>query len=536
MVNTTSLVSQFQGFNALPALRQVGLMIGLAASVAVGVAVVLWSQQPNYSLLYASISNTDAGKVLDALDKLAIPYQLDNSSGAITVPANKVREARLKLATLGLPSSSITGLEFLEKDQAVGTSRMIQTARYHRALAGELSRTIATLDSVESARVHLAIPKQSVFIRNRAKPSASVLVNLYPGRELDDTRLAGVVHLVASSITDLEAEQVTVVDQKGRLLTEANLSDELMGRNARLKFSEQVEESYVKHVVNILAPIVGPDGVRAQVKAEIDFTSIEETSETFDSDPPAIRSEQVDEQQSPGQGPFGVPGALTNQPPPAGVSAVPSEQAQESPALTKSTHSTRNYELDRKIAHTRNIPGHVQRLSVAVVVDYRTQTNKAGKVERVPIKPEEMEYINTLVKEAVGFDEQRGDSMNVINVSFKEPSMLEPVPAPPFWDQPWVLDLVKQFFGIILVLFLILGVLRPVMRGLAVKGRTASVATLPENSQNAQLPGQEQPLSLTNQAGQHEDRYHQQLNQARSLVKEDPKRVAQVVKTWLNAD
>jgi flagellar M-ring protein FliF len=536
LVNAQSLVSQFQGFNKLTALRQVGLMIGLAASVAVGVAVVLWSQKPNYSLLYASISNTDAGKVLDALDKLGIPYQLENGTGAITVPSNKVREARLKLATLGLPSSSITGLEFLEKDQTIGTSRMIQTARYHRALAGELSRTIATLDSVESARVHLAIPKQSVFIRNRRKPSASVLVNLYPGRELDDIRLSGIVHLVASSITDLEAEQVTVIDQKGRLLTEANLSEELMGRNARLKYSEQVEEGYVKHIVDILSPIVGPEGVRAQVKAEIDFTRTEETSETFNPDPPSIRSEQVDEQQTPSQGPFGVPGALTNQPPPAGVSAQAPEQAQESPTLTKSTHSTRNYELDRKIAHTRNLPGHVKRLSVAVVVDYRNQPNKAGKVERVPIKSEDMDYITTLVKKAVGFDEQRGDSVNVINVSFKEPSKFEPVAAPPFWEQSWVLDLVKQFLGIILVLFLIFGVLRPVMRGLAEKGRTAGAMALPGSEQEAQLPGQEQPLSLPNQAGPHEDRYHQQLSQAKSLVKEDPKRVAQVVKTWLNAE
>jgi flagellar M-ring protein FliF len=536
LVNTQSLVSQFQGFNKLTALRQVGLMIGLAASVAVGVAVVLWSQQPNYSLLYASISNTDAGKVLDALDKLGIPYQLENGTGAITVPSNKVREARLKLATLGLPSSSIMGLEFLEKDQTIGTSRMIQTARYHRALAGELSRTIATLDSVESARVHLAIPKQSVFIRNRRKPSASVLVNLYPGRELDDIRLAGIVHLVASSIPDLEAEQVTVIDQKGRLLTEANLSDALRGRHARLKYSEQVEESYVKHIVDILSPIVGPEGVRAQVKAEIDFSSVEETSETFDPDPPAIRSEQVDAQQTSGQGAFGVPGALTNQPPPAGVSALTPEQAQEPPALTKSTRSTRNYELDRKIAHTRNLPGHVKRLSVAVVVDYRNQTNEAGNVERVPIKSQEMDYLTTLVKKAVGFDEQRGDSVNVINVSFKEPAKFAPVAEPPIWEQSWVLDLVKQFLGVLLVLFLIFGVLRPVMRGLAEKGRFADVTALPESDQEAQLPGQEQRLSLTNQAGPHEDRYQQQLSQARTLVQEDPRRVAQVVKTWLNAD
>ena len=538
LVNSQNLVSQFQGLSRLPALKQVGLLVGLAASVALGVAIVLWSQQPNYSLIYASMAPREVGNVLDALDKFGIPYRLDHRAGAVLVPAGRVHEARLNLATLGLPKSDVKGLELLDKDQTLGTSRMIETARYHRALAGELSRSIATLESVESARVHLAIPKQSVFVRNRQKPSASVLVNLYPGRELDETRLAGIIHLVASSIPGLEAEQVAVVDHKGRLLTESGFADEVTRSNARLKYTQQLEKSYISHILDILAPIVGTEGVRAQVKADIDFTSVEKTSESYNPDPAAIRSEQVDEQKSTGPGAQGIPGALTNQPPPAGTVAEPSEAAGTSTPLSQTRRSTRNYELDRTLAHSRSLPGTVQRLSVAVVVDYRKQVNKAGKIERVPLEAEEMDYINALVKETVGFEEKRGDTVNVINVSFKDnkDKALEPLPDPPLWDQPWLTDILKQVLGVTLVLFLILGVLRPVMKGLAEKGATPQVMALTSDGENKQLPEHHDALSLTNQQGDGQDKYEQQLSYAKSIVHQDPKRAAQLVNSWVSED
>lgn len=544
IVNTEQLVSQFQGFGKLPALKQLGLMLGLAASVALGVGVVLWSQQPNYSLLYASISTTDAGHVVDALDKFGITYRLDLNSNAVMVPSEKVHEIRLKLATLGLPKSDVTGLEFLDKDQSLGTSRMIETARFHRALAGELSRSIATLESVDSARVHLAIPKQSVFIRTRTKASASVLVNLHPGRKLDESRIAGIVHLVASSITGLEADEVTVIDQQGHLLTDSNVSGALATRNSRLKYNEQVEQGYVKRIMDILTPIVGTNGVRAQVSADVDFTSVEKTSETFKPDEPAIRSEQLDERQLAGPEPLGIPGALTNQPPPAGTTAEGSAAAGEPPPVTTTKRATRNYELDRTLSHSRNVPGQIQRLSVAVVVDYRRRHNEAGKMERVPLRPEEMDYITTLVKEAVGFKAQRGDSVNVINASFVNADEFEPLPEPPLWEQPWIFDALKQFMGVALVLILVFGVLRPVMRGLVQETKQASRDALPADSGNEQLSGPEDTLSLTHQGGEggvaaitsEDGTYQESLQQVVAAVQEDPKLVSQVVKGWLAAE
>jgi flagellar M-ring protein FliF len=434
-------------------------------------------------------------------------------------------------------------MEFLEKDQALGTSRLIETARYHRALAGELSRSIATLDSVESARVHLAIPKRSVFVRNRSEPTASVLVNLYPGRALEDMQIAGIVHLVASSIPDLEAEQVTVVDQKGRLLTTNHVAGDITMRTAHFNYTRRLEESYVKRIVDILTPIAGAEGVRAQVSADVDLTSVEQTSEVYNPETTSVRSEQVEEQKSSESNPLGVPGALSNQPPEKGSFEEQSSGVEQGPPMSTNRRSTRNFEIDRTLSHSRTLPGSVKRLSVAVVVDYRLQANEKGVVERVPLQAEEMTYIKTLVKEAVGFDQQRGDSVNVINASFKEVSDAEPV-SMPLWKEPWLIDILKQFLGVLFVLFLLFGVLRPVLKSLADKGNAPEVLALPAEEAQGELPMGEDRLSLTNQQGAPQQRrpltpeqqMEVRLNQARSLVQDDPKRGAQVVKTWLVED
>ena len=271
LVNPENISAQARGFNALPVMRQVGLMFGLAASVALGFYVVLWARTPEYSMLYGALSNVETAEVAAALDSAAIPYRLERGSGAITVPAENVHEARLKLAGRGLPRGNGTGFELLNEEQGFGTSQFMEQARYNRAIEGELARTIATLQSVESARVHLAIPKRSVFVRDKDKPRASVVLMLYSGARLDDERLAGIVHLVASSVPGLDAGRVTVVDQGGRLLT-ANGDGEGMGGSARqLTYTRKVQDGYIKRIEDILYPIVGEQGVRAQVSADIDF-------------------------------------------------------------------------------------------------------------------------------------------------------------------------------------------------------------------------------------------------------------------------
>jgi flagellar M-ring protein FliF len=537
LVNTATLSAQAKGFNGLPILRQIGLMIGLAASVALGVAIVLWSQTPGYSLLYGKLSDAEAAQVSESLERAGIAYKFEHASGAITVPSSRVHEARLKLATEGLPKSEVTGFELLDGKQGFGTSRFMEQARYHRALEGELARSIATLQSVESARVHLAIPKRSVFVRGKSKPRASVVLNLYAGNRLDGTRLAGIMHLVAASVPELEADQVTIVDQKGRLLTESQGSEDISLSANQLAYTRRLEELYVKRIGDILTPILGAEGFRAQVVAKVDFTMEERTTESYTPENMAVRSEETIEEKTAAAGPMGVPGALSNQPPGAGTTDARAQDGGNSAApVNSSRRATRNYELDRSISHTRFAPGSIERLSVAVVADHRSQVGENGKSERVPLNSEELERITALVKEAVGFDEQRNDSVNVSNVSFQPVEEAGPMPAAPaIWQQPWVWDVAKQALGVLLVLFLALGILRPVLSSLASRSEMGTAA-LHGGAVAGQLPLTEDQLQLSGQLPGMQVPIEQQFGAAKSMIEDDPRRVAQVMKTWVAAD
>ncbi len=537
-----------QGFVRLPAVRQLGLMVGLAASVALGVAVVLWSQEPNYSLLYGNLTDKDAGNVLEALQKAQIPYQVEQATGAVLVPSSKVHDARLKLAELGLPKGGGVGFELLEKDQGFGTSQFLEAARYQHALEGELARTIGALGGVQDARVHLAIPKESVFVRDREHPTASVLINLYPGRALENESVAAIVHLVASSVPHLSPNDVTVVDQQGRLLTSRRSTREMALTDDQFDYTRRIEADYTKRIEDILTPLVGLGGVRAQVTADLDFTMSEQTQERFNPDLPALRSEQTSEEHSTGGStPAGVPGALTNQPPGAGTTAVPvtpiagSAPGTSESAQNTSRQATRNYELDKTINHTQLPTGTIRHLSIAVVIDDRQTEGEDGAVQRKPLTPEELTRITALVKEAVGFDARRGDSVNVINASFQVPPEPEPLPNPPLWERPWVWDLLKQLMGAMGVVLLVFGVLRPVLRSLAEKGSAPALAA---EGPSAARPGVArgvaedrlslsgaQPAQLAGPSG-----YEQGIQLAKTMVAQDPKRVAQVVKNWVGKD
>ena len=537
LVDAENFSNQLQGLNRLSAFRQVGLIVGLAATIALGVAIVLWSQEPNYGLLYANLTDKDKAEVMDALTQANIPYKLDPATGAITVPAAQVHDARLRLASQGLPKGSEIGYELLDKPQGFGTSRMAELARHHRALEGELARSIMALSAVDKARVHLAIPKQTVFVRERSKPSASVVVHLYPGRVMDDSQIAGIVHLVASSVPELEAEGVTVVDQKGRLLTTQLLNRDVAMTDANFKYTQRLQEAYAGRILAILEPIVGDGGVKAQVAVDVDFTSVESTSEVYDPADTAVRSEQIVEQETIGAEVGGVPGALANQPPQAGVVGEQAQAQEELAPRNTSNRVVRNYEVDRTVSHSRGVPGTVRRLSVAVVVD-----NKAGPGgEPVAYTEEELNRLTALAREAVGFDEARGDTINIVNTAFvregQEVVEVEPVP---FYQEPWLWDLAKQVVGALGVLFLVLFVLRPVLRSLAEKGKEAPMVALPGGEAGGQLPpgaaglpqggsSAQKALEQLKAGGEYED----QLNAAKSLVQDDPKRVAQVMKTWL---
>lgn len=570
-------LSFLENLSQMTMLRQVGLLVGLAASVAIGFAVVLWSQQPDYRPLYGSLAGMDAKQVMETLASADIPYTVEPNSGALLVKADDLSRARLKLAAAGVaPGDGNVGFEILDKEQGLGTSQFMEATRYRRGLEGELARTISSLNNVKGARVHLAIPKSSVFVRDERKPSASVLVELYSGRSLEPGQVMAIINLVATSVPELTKSQVTVVDQKGNLLSDQAENSALTMAGKQFDYSRRLESMLTQRVHNILQPVLGNDRYKAEVSADVDFSAVESTSEQFNPDQPALRSEQsVNEQRSSSNGPQGVPGALSNQPPaPAsapqttgGATAAAGmvqpgqplldangqqimDPATGQPMLApypadKRQQSTKNFELDRSISHTKQQQGRVNRLSVAVVVDDQVKINPAnGETSRAPWSADELARFTRLVQDAVGFDASRGDSVSVINVPFSA-ERGEVVADIPFYSQPWFWDIVKQVLGVLFILVLVFGVLRPVLNNITGGGKGKQLAGLGSDvelggmggldgelgNDRVSLGGPQSILLPSPSEG-----YDAQLNAIKSLVAEDPGRVAQVVKEWINAD
>ncbi len=536
--------ASLQGMLALPVVRQVGLLLGLAASVALGIAVVLWSQSPDYRILYAGVDGRDAQRMIEVLDATGIPYRLDAESGALLVAADRLNDARLKLAAENLTPTQGQGFEILDKDNGFGSSTFMQSVRYKRAQEGELARTIMSINAVQTARVHLAIPKDSAFVRNRRKPSASVMVKLAPGRRLTAEQITSIVNLVAASVPNLTAEEVTLVDDKGRLLSSGDRDRDLLLTASQFDYTRKLEQTYAERIENILGPLVGLHGVRATVNADIDFTVTEQTQEHFNPDLPAMRSEQqFEESSSGGNVEGGIPGALSNTPP--GPAAAPEQatngnangEAPTKPEPPKRSvkRTTRNFELDKTISHTRQAPGRIRKLSVAVVLDVPTTTDEEGKVVPQPYTPEQLQRFTELVREAVGFNALRGDTVKVINAPFNLPPAPE-VPEEAIWEKPWFGSVVRQVLAGLLVLGLLFGVLRPVMRSLAkpqVRYVTETGEEIPEDQLTLSHDGTAAAAGTSPGRLPKPSTYEDNLNMAKQLASQEPKRVAMVVKGWL---
>jgi flagellar M-ring protein FliF len=548
--------ARYAVFNFRPLL----LLLGIAGAVAAGVAVLLWWQGPNWSVLYGNLEANDASQVVQALQTAGIKYKLSDATGAVMVSAGQVREARLKLAAQGLPESSSNGLDLLNKDSGIGVSQFMETARYQYALETELARTIATIKSVVAARVHLAITQQSAFIRERRPGSASVLLQLRPGGRLEPEQVQAIVHLVASSIPDLGAEQVTVVDQQGRLLTSAG-SPQATIQSERFAAAQRIEESYAQRVEGLLAPLFGAGRVQAQVTVDLDAMENEESHEQYKPDSAVVRSEQTAEQTAPAGAAAsgGVPGALTNQPPAGGtVAAATSAQSgnANAPAGTTtpagaagaaapaaagtaagaaliaesvSKQATRNFEIDRTLSYKHEPGGRIKRLTVAVLVDNPTRVAADGKTTAAPLSAAQIDDITKLVKNAVGFDETRGDSVSVVNEAFHTESADMKPEVVPLWQRPVVQDIARLALGALVLLAIALGILRPMIRSLTTQTLTPVLAGSGHAPVHAagemHAAGVESPAAPL--------AYEQQIVQAKTLVAQDPKRVAQVVKTWV---
>lgn len=540
IVKADALNASFQGMTNLPVVRQVGLLVGLAASIALGFYVVLWSRSPDYTVLFHQVSSRDTADIVNVLQQQNIPFKVDTGSGLILVDSKKVHQARLALAARDLPRSAGDSFDLIEKNQGFGTSDFIQNARYQRALEGELARTIMSISAVEKARVHLAMPKQSAFLADQPKPSASVFVDLAPGRSLGDEQVAAIVHLVASSVPNMKSSSVTLVDNNGNLLSNTNSHSGIGLSTRQLEYKHRVEAELAQNIENILSPIVGANKIKAQVVASMDFTQTEMTQENYNPDNPAVRSEQRVEEKSQGPGSTsGVPGALSNQPP--GAATAPQQANKAGSTTTSSSNGnvksqvryTINNELDRSIVHRRQSPGMIKRLSVAVVIDHKMVKNAKGKMVSTPYTPAQLSRFTTLAKEAVGFDAMRGDSVNVINAQFSLPPPIAAAPPKSFFDKPWVWDVGKQVLGGLLAALVLFGVLRPVMRSLAkVPAKRHVVAGDGEGDDL-----EDDQVTLSGERGQRmpkPNEYESDLEMAKAMVIQEPKRVAQVVKQWVN--
>lgn len=526
-----------------------GVVVALAAMIALIVAAVLWSRTPDYRVLFSGLSERDAGSVITTLQTMNIPYKTE-AGGAVMVPGDQVYDVRFKLASQGLPKGGSVGFELMDNPK-LGMTQFQEQVTYQRALEGELARTIQTLAPVEAARVHLAIPKPSVFIRDQQKPTASVLVNLYAGRTLEANQVGAIVHLVSSSVPDLLANNVTVVDQAGNLMTGKGNAESLRGLNSnQLDFVREVEGYYAQRVEAIVAPIVGGANVKAEVRADLDFSEDESTSESYKPNPTpdtqAIRSQQSSQETGGGGNQAGgIPGALTNQPPgpataplnaPAGANAGTAGNAAAGQAGGSSRRdSTTNYELDKTIRHVREPLGRIKRLSVAVVVNYRPSTEPDAKP--IPIPARELEQISNLVKDSVGFNQARGDSVNVVNAAFNE-SKVEEV-STPVWKDPENVSLVKELLKNLLIFglafYLVFGVLRPLLRDLV---RAPEVVTPEGHAMEGGLDeafGGEGSL-VSPEEQHHADSYQHNLNSVRDFSKQNPKIVADVVKEWMTKE
>ncbi len=539
---TTPIGAMSANASRQPVMKQIGFLLAVAASIALGGYVFMWSQTPNYQVLFSGMQPKESTEIISILQQSNVAYKLDPTTGAVLVPSSELQSLRLKMAAEGLPRSASQGMEMLNKEQGFGTSQFVERARYQRALEEELSRSISQLQNIHSARVHLAIPKQSVFVRERKAPTASVVLNLYAGRTLERSQVDAITNMVASSISNMTSKHVTIVDQKGRLWTKTDRSQGIEMSDNQLQYTQKLEQIYIRRIEDILSPIVGMEGVRAQVVADVDFTVTEQTQEQYNPDLVAVRSEQIQEDTRVGAaGALGVPGALSNQPPGGGVAPEVAKQqtAGEEGAVeqtkpgSSSKSSTRNFELDRTISHTRLSPGAIRRLSVAVLVDEKRSVDAEGNVTKTALSEAEMTRINALVMDAIGFNKARGDSLNIVNAPFLAPEVAEPLPEIAIWQQPWVWDIAKQVLGALLVLFLIFKVIKPAFRDL----NTVPVA---ENNQSQMQATQAQMAAATAnddiaKIATGSEEMEAQMTNVRSLVQQDPALVAQVVKNWTAA-
>jgi flagellar M-ring protein FliF len=548
--------------------RQLIITLGVAAIAAAMAGVWLWGQEPEYRVLLANFSDRDGGTIVGELQKMNVPYKYAEGGGAILVPAEQVHDTRLKLAALGLPKGGNVGFELMSS-QKMGVSQFLEQANFQHALEGELARSIETIGSIQSVRVHLALPKPTVFTRDQQKPTASIIINLHPGRYLDHGQVNAIVHLVSSSVPDLHPKGISVVDQNGNLLSEPLNEQNGSGPNpAQLKYIHEVQNDIVKRIESILTPIVGANNVRAEATAEVDFSHSEQAAESYKPNPPpntAIRSQQTSESVGSTGSASGIPGAPSNQPQPPAQSSAPINPQQ--PEITAapaappvSTHKDANtqFEVDKTVQYVQRPMGGLKRLTVAVVINSR-KPGTQGDSPMQSLSDAETQQLNNLVKEAMGYSKERGDSLSIVNSPFLS-AQPETQPELPWWKQPENIALAKEVARYLLLAIVLLVLYRRALKPLLARLNDVMfppppVPALPADITSgggAAEEGGEFAMAQTQMAALLEEEeeideltglpksergnlYEEKLRKTRELARSEPRLVAQIIQGWINA-
>ncbi|WP_428826974.1 flagellar basal-body MS-ring/collar protein FliF [Azonexus sp. IMCC34842] len=555
-----------EAFNRLGDQQKIIFMVAVAAIVAVIVGSILWSRQPDWKVLFSNLTEKDGGAIVAILETQNVPHRYSDN-GSLLVPAERVHEVRLKLATQGLPRGGLVGFELME-NQKFGTSQFAEQVNYQRGLEGELARTIQSIGSVQTARVHLAIPKPSVFVREEQKPTASVMLNLYPGRTLDNGQIAGIAHLISSSVPQLPMANVTVIDQNGVLLSQLKSKLTEAGLDpVQVKYVREVEDGIIKRIEEILKPLLGNENFKVQVAADLDFSQSEQTAESFrpnsTPDSSSIRSQQNNETASVNQAAGGVPGALTNQPPvpatapltqPAtgttptpptkpgdaqgkiDVSGITAPLNAAGQPISTSKNATINYEVDKTIRYTKQAIGSIRRLSAAVVVNHRKDIGKDGKPTTKALADSEMKQINDLVREAMGFSKERGDTISVANAPFTVDDKSET--GLPIWKDPenigYAKDIFKYLIIAAIITFLYLKIIQPTLKTMFPPPPKAE-----EEGGSGMFAGIGDVLGEEGEEGATDvriDSYAAKVQKARDFAQTDSKAVANIIKDWIGAN
>lgn len=542
-----------QRLSSLDRAQRMRLGVGVALLVAIAIAAVVLGRQPDYRVLFAGLNDKDGGAIVAQLTTMNVPYKYAEGGGAILIPSEKVHDVRLRLATQGLPRGSVAGFELMEANR-FGMTQFQERLNFQRGLEGELTRSIQALSSVQSARVHLALPNQNGFFREQQKPSASVLVSLHPGRILDRAQLAGIVHLVASSVPELAPSAVSVLDDTGKLLSQSPDGSSPNGVDAQqLLYVQQIEQQLTRRIQEILEPVVGRNNVKAQVSAELDFSRTESTSEQFrpnqTPDAKAVRSQQMLETSGMAQKTAtGVPGAVANQPPAPSAAPInganPAPQAGTQQGTEESSskrESTTNYEVDKTVRVTRGNNWAIKRLNAAVVVNYQSLEEK-GKPVTKALTPEQLEQMKALVRETIGFNSERGDSVNLMNTPFQvEAATSNDIPL---WKQPEVVDIAKSFAwpvgALLFGAMVLLGLVRPALKGKSPEETKVRAIPMAGGQLDA-IEGDQPDRPALPSPGKKDENVvatpeQVRLEEARVLAKENPVAVANILKSWVNGE